>query len=169
MTLFQWSEKIAPLLLLLTCGSLLLSTEDSHQHSYTLFPHLLKKKSNFYWPYFLSQLALHFTATDTLIPLFLFFLHLFFTFIQVKDLHNRCTIMQTSPSSHTHPDFCSWGQNWNCSESLSECLLPLLVSLRPRWLAWPPSTLDAACALPLRAPHSVLLLPRCLLFFGSRA
>ena len=66
--------------------------------------------------------------------------HLFFTFIQVKDLYNRCTIMQTSPSSHTHPDFCSWGQNWNCSESLSACLLPLLDSLRPRWLAWTLST-----------------------------
>lgn len=75
----------------------------------------IKKKYNFSWPYFLSQLALHFTATYTLIPLFPYFLHLFFTFIKVKDIYNHCTIIQTLPSSHTHPDFCSWGLNWKCS------------------------------------------------------
>ena len=42
-------------------------------------------------------------------------LYLFFTFIKVKNIYNHCTITQTFPSSHTHPDFCSWGLNRKCS------------------------------------------------------
>ena len=117
-------------------------------------PSIKKKKSNFYWPYFLSQLALHFTATDTLIPLFPFFLHLFITFIQVKDLYNHCTIIQTSPSSHTHPDFCSWGPNWNCSELIR-------VPAAPPWFTPPHvASLTALyswtlCVLCLPGPHTL--------------
>lgn len=39
----------------------------------------------------------------SLIPLFPFFFHPFFTFIKVKDLHNHCTIIKTMKLKHFHP------------------------------------------------------------------
>lgn len=105
------------------------------------------------------------------IPLFPFFFHPFFTFINVKYLHNHGTIIKTRklkklPSSHTYPDFHSLPLHWNSLTRLSVTfvLLRLVIYSQSQftqyiWLNWSLLLLDILCLLCLPGSHTFCFPP----------